>query len=281
MTQAFNLSQLANKVNTSGQLDASTGLVNTTPVANGGTGKATNSAGTLLLGNGTSAMTELTGGTTNNVVAWSGTAWTSTPAASIVGGDYILTSYTSPATYVKPTTLKGIKITVVGSGGNGGTTTGTAVFPTGGSGGGGGGGAAIRYVDAPALPSSPIAITAGTGTNSFGAFASATAGSAGGIGTNNNVNGAGGGGGAGSSGTINFAGTAGTAGQIFATNLGGSSGSSAIFSGSLFGVSALNVNGTSNTIYGGGGTGGGASSTSTLRTGGTGGSGIVIIEEFY
>jgi hypothetical protein len=30
MTQAFNLSQLANKVNTSGQLDASTGLYNNT-----------------------------------------------------------------------------------------------------------------------------------------------------------------------------------------------------------------------------------------------------------
>lgn len=41
MTQAFNLSQLANKVNTSGQLDASTGLVNTVSVANGGTGTTT------------------------------------------------------------------------------------------------------------------------------------------------------------------------------------------------------------------------------------------------
>ena len=38
MTQALNLSQLANKVNTSGQLDASVGLTNATPVANGGTG---------------------------------------------------------------------------------------------------------------------------------------------------------------------------------------------------------------------------------------------------
>ena len=41
MTTAYNLSQLANKVNTSGQLDSSTGLVNTTPVANGGTGSST------------------------------------------------------------------------------------------------------------------------------------------------------------------------------------------------------------------------------------------------
>jgi hypothetical protein len=38
MTQAFNLSQLANNLNTAGQLDASDGLVNAVPVTNGGTG---------------------------------------------------------------------------------------------------------------------------------------------------------------------------------------------------------------------------------------------------
>lgn len=38
MTQAFNLSQLANNLNTSGQLDATDGLVNSVPIANGGTG---------------------------------------------------------------------------------------------------------------------------------------------------------------------------------------------------------------------------------------------------
>lgn len=37
MTQAFNLSQLANNANSSGQLDASVGLFNATPIANGGT----------------------------------------------------------------------------------------------------------------------------------------------------------------------------------------------------------------------------------------------------
>ena len=68
MTQAYNLSQLANKVNTSGQLDASTGLVNIAPVANGGTGKATNTSGALLLGAGTSAMTELSGATADTIV---------------------------------------------------------------------------------------------------------------------------------------------------------------------------------------------------------------------
>ena len=41
MTQAYNLSQLANKVNSSGLLDASTGLVNDVPITNGGTGAST------------------------------------------------------------------------------------------------------------------------------------------------------------------------------------------------------------------------------------------------
>jgi len=41
MTQAYNLSQLANNLNTSGQLDATDGLVNAVPVANGGTNAST------------------------------------------------------------------------------------------------------------------------------------------------------------------------------------------------------------------------------------------------
>ena len=44
MTQAFNLSQLANNLNTTGQLDATDGLVNAVPVANGGTNASTASA---------------------------------------------------------------------------------------------------------------------------------------------------------------------------------------------------------------------------------------------
>ena len=38
MTQAFNLSQLANNLDSNGRLDATDGLVNAVPVANGGTG---------------------------------------------------------------------------------------------------------------------------------------------------------------------------------------------------------------------------------------------------
>lgn len=50
MTQAFNLSQLANNLNTAGQLDATDGLVNAVPVANGGTGATTTSAARTNLG---------------------------------------------------------------------------------------------------------------------------------------------------------------------------------------------------------------------------------------
>jgi hypothetical protein len=49
MTQAFNLSQLANFTNSSGQVNASTGLYNATPVANGGTGGTTATAGKIGL----------------------------------------------------------------------------------------------------------------------------------------------------------------------------------------------------------------------------------------
>lgn len=50
MTQAYNLSQLANNLNSSGQLDATDGLVNAVPVANGGTGASTASAARTNLG---------------------------------------------------------------------------------------------------------------------------------------------------------------------------------------------------------------------------------------
>ena len=58
MTQAFNLSQLANKVNTSGQLDASTGLYNTSAL-----GFVT---GTVMLFAQTSAPTGWTKSTTHD-----------------------------------------------------------------------------------------------------------------------------------------------------------------------------------------------------------------------
>lgn len=58
MTQAFNLSQLANFVNSSGQLDASTGLTNTTSLGF--------PSGTLMLFQQTTAPTGWTKQTTHN-----------------------------------------------------------------------------------------------------------------------------------------------------------------------------------------------------------------------
>lgn len=50
MTQAYNLSQLANNLTSSGLLDAADGLVNAVPVANGGTGATSPSAARTNLG---------------------------------------------------------------------------------------------------------------------------------------------------------------------------------------------------------------------------------------
>lgn len=59
MTQAFNLSQLANKTNSSGQLNAATGLTGIVPVANGGTGiSAVGAAGNILTSNGTAWVSQ-------------------------------------------------------------------------------------------------------------------------------------------------------------------------------------------------------------------------------
>lgn len=66
MTQAFNLGQLANNVNTAGKLDASVGLVNALPVANGGTGSTTaaNAKVALQIITGTTKSEILPAGTT-------------------------------------------------------------------------------------------------------------------------------------------------------------------------------------------------------------------------
>jgi hypothetical protein len=61
MTQAFNLSQLANGANTSGQLNASTYLFNQVPVANGGTAlSSAGAAGNMLVASSASAYSAVT-----------------------------------------------------------------------------------------------------------------------------------------------------------------------------------------------------------------------------
>ena len=72
MTAAFNLSQLANNLNTSGQLDATDGLTGAVPVANGGTGSTTAAGARSNLG--TNDAANITTGTIATARLGSGTA---------------------------------------------------------------------------------------------------------------------------------------------------------------------------------------------------------------
>ena len=72
MTAAFNLSQLANNLNTSGQLDATDGLTGSVPIANGGTGSNTAAGARSNLG--TNDAANITTGTISTARLGSGTA---------------------------------------------------------------------------------------------------------------------------------------------------------------------------------------------------------------
>jgi hypothetical protein len=283
MTQAFNLSQLANNVNTSGLLNAAAGLYNQTPVANGGTGVSSVASGNILVGAGTSAMTPLAGASAGEVVTWSGTAWTS--AAGAGGALQTYTVATTPGTWTKPASIKGIKVTVVGGGGNGGAVGGPAGTGTPIQGaGGGGGGAAIRIYPAPSLPGpQPYTVGGASGTSSFGVAPVTVISATGGVSMPGS--GSGGTGGIGSNGTANIGGSGGGVG-LNALGAGSGIGGSSIFGGGGAGVIATTspapLAGNPGRAYGGGGSGG---SKNAVASGGASGSsgaaGVVIIEEFY
>jgi hypothetical protein len=195
---------------------------------------------------------------------------------------YDLNMYVAPATWTKPTGLKAIKVTVVGAGGNSGTHPAPIITSTS---GGGSGGAAILVIPAPSIPG-PVAVTAGSGTNSFGAFASATAGSDGSAVNAGGV--AGGAGGLGTGGSINIDGNRGNSavwvgapGSFVIQAGGGAPSILGIGGASQWSPSAVvALNGVPGTGYGSGG-GGGVRSPASLPTPGTGAPGIVIVEEFY
>ena len=63
MTQAFNLSQFANKVNTSGQADLTTAVTGTFGFSSGGTNATSYTTGTLLTSNGTAIVSLANTGT--------------------------------------------------------------------------------------------------------------------------------------------------------------------------------------------------------------------------
>jgi len=68
MTQSFNLSQLANNLTSAGLLDASDGLVNAVPLANGGTGATTASSARTNLDVAQAVYAVPSGG----IIMWSG-----------------------------------------------------------------------------------------------------------------------------------------------------------------------------------------------------------------
>lgn len=223
-------------------------------------------------------VTSVAAGTGISVSAATGGVTISSTASG--GGDYALRSYESPNTWTKPAGLKQVKVTVVGAGANGGTAPANPGGVNSASGGGGGGGAAIEWLPAPSIPG-PVAVTAGGGTNSFGAFCSATAGSAGGGVQNPGVT-AGGAGGAGSGGTFNMTGQSGSTGTATTNPGSGGTGGSSILGGGGRPGTGPNTAGGAGGNYGGGG-GGSANNAFTpgARAGGTGAPGIVIVEEFY
>lgn len=119
MTIAFNLSQLANYVNSSGKLDAANGLVNATPVANGGTGAATATAYAVQCGGTTSTAAHqsiASVGTAGQVLTSNGVGALPTFQAS-VGGQFAYALYTSGSgNWTCPANVTKVLAIVIGGG---------------------------------------------------------------------------------------------------------------------------------------------------------------------
>jgi hypothetical protein len=235
MTQAFNLSQFANKVNTSGQANLTTAVTGTLPVANGGTGLTAP-------------------GTTGNVLTSNGTAWISNPI-SLTQLRYI--QFQATTTYTPASDVKSFYVFVWGAQGGSSQSN---------RGGQGGVGYSERYYSSVSGSYSVVigagGTTAGTagGTTSFAGTISVTG--AGG------VTGANGGtGGVASGGTYNANGGAGGVGQA-TTNPGRGGGGA---SGSRAGNGFAGGQGTGGGSAQAGGTGGGGGTGSAGGTGGVNG----------
>ena len=68
MTQSYNLSQLANNLNSAGQLDATDGLYNAVPPVNGGTGQSGYTTGDILYASGSTSLAKLSDVATGNAL---------------------------------------------------------------------------------------------------------------------------------------------------------------------------------------------------------------------
>ena len=221
---------------------ATTGAITlggTLAVANGGSGAATLTANSILVGAGTSAITGIAAGTSGNVLTSNGTTWASTAVAA--SGFTNIVSYTSPGTWTLPSGITKVKVTVIGGGAGGGPN---------GSPGGGGGGTSIWIIPV----SGPVAYTVGSGgATNGGAGGNSTFGPVGPSGT------------ATGAGATSQTGGAGTTGQVNITG-GSGSGNPSLIGGSSF-MSSVGRGGN-----------GKSTSSPTPSTGDAGSAGLLIIE---
>lgn len=280
MTVAFNLSQLANYVNSSGQLDASTGLVNATPVANGGSGRSTQTAYAVICGGTTTTSPQQSVssvGSAGQVLTSNGAGALPTfqaPTGSSISTMDVKTSGTS-ATWTIPAGVTKVRVTVVGGGGNGGALSGSSF-----GGGGAGGGAAIKVLTG-LTSGNTLIYTVGAGGGGTGATSSVSSGTQ----TITTISATGGAngttgqtssslGGIGSNGDLNLPGGPGMPAYLdfsASTGIGGQGGSS------IFGVSGpFGASGSSGGNGRGYGAGGSGSAGGVVN--GFGSAGVVIFE---
>lgn len=154
MTQAFNLALFANNLNTSGQLNADTGIYNTVNVANGGTNLSTTPTnGQLLIGNGSGyTLATLTAGTGMTITNAAGAITLTNSQPNAVVDIQTFNAGDADLTWDKPTTGQTMVKIQVWAGGGGGNRNSTA-----GSQAGGGGGAYNEFI-------CPISYMASTAT---------------------------------------------------------------------------------------------------------------------
>jgi hypothetical protein len=195
MTQAFNLSQLANNLNSTGQLDATDGLVNAVPVANGGTGATTAADARTNLNVPTRTGGDATGTWNINILGNAANGGVTsvngaTGAVSVpVGISQQL--FLGSGTFVVPAGVTAVYATVIGGGGGG---------QSGPDGNARGGSSSITALVTGLTPGASIPVTVGAGgaggtnsngstggTSSFGAYVSVSGGIGGGIIASNTV----------------------------------------------------------------------------------------------
>lgn len=144
MTNAFNLSQLANNTNSSGQVALGTGVSGTLLTANGGTGvTSAGSAGNVLTSNGTNWTSTTAGGSPTGAIIGFGSATPPTGWLACNGANVSRTTYSAlfavisttfgvgdgSTTFTLPTSARR---TLVGSGGTGTATLGAVTGNSGG-----------------------------------------------------------------------------------------------------------------------------------------------------